>query len=144
MKKQPKITTKRAIIVSKFNAEITSDMKKFAEKRSRELGMKVEYIIEVPGAFEIPFALSKVITEKVDGVAVIGAVVKGDTSHDELIVYSIAEKILELSIAYKKPVTFGVIGPNAGWDKAAKRKREYAERSIESLFEMVSINNRNL
>ena len=137
MKKQPKITTKIAIIVSKFNAEITSDMKKFAEKRSRELGMKVEYIIEVPGAFEIPFALSKVITEKVDGVAVIGAVVKGGTSHDEVIVYSVAEKILELSIIHKKPVTFGIIGPNAGWDKAVKRKKEYAERSIESLFEMV-------
>ncbi len=129
---------KIAIVVSRFNHEITSKMTRKAQQRAKELKVNVVKIVEVPGAFEIPFAVQKLLKDKnVQGVATIGAIIKGDTDHDLVIGHAIAGKLLDLSVEYGKPVSLGILGPNITWQQAEKRIEEYAIRSVESVAEVL-------
>ncbi len=129
---------KLAIVVSDFNHEITSKMRKKAEQRTKELNVRLIKIVEVPGAFEIPLAVRRMIEDKnVQGIVTLGAIVKGDTSHDQVIAQAIAYELLHLSVEYDKPVSLGIIGPNATWNQAIKRANEYALRAVDSAVRML-------
>jgi len=129
---------KIAVVVSKFNHEITDEMSKAAQQRIKKSGGKLIKIIEVPGAFEIPFAVNKLLKNKnIDGIVTLGAVIKGDTDHDQIVAHSVARKLLDLSAKYDKPVALGISGPNITWEQAEKRIKEYAERSVDTVIEML-------
>ena len=129
---------KIAIVVSKFNNEITMKMKKTAVERAKKLKVAVAKIIEVPGAFEIPLAVKKILGDKkINGIVTIGAIIKGDTDHDIVIAHTVAKKLLDLSSEYKKPVSLGILGPNITWEQAEKRIEEYAGRAVDSVVEMM-------
>ncbi len=129
---------KIAIVVSRFNEEITSKMKSIAENRIKELKCQVVKAVEVPGAFEIPLAVKRLLENKnVDAVVTLGAIIKGGTDHDKAIAHSVAKKLLNLSCKYNKPVSLGVIGPNATWEQAEKRMEEYAVRAVDSVVEVL-------
>ena len=129
---------KIVIVVSKFNSEITSKMKSIAQKRAKELNLIVEKIVDVPGAFEIPLAVSKVIADKkIAGIVTLGAVIKGETDHDEVITRSVARKLLDLSTKFKKPVSLGILGPNITWELADRKKEEYATRAVETIVKVL-------
>lgn len=123
-----------AIISSEFNREITAKMLKHAKKHSKRLGLELVAQASVPGAFDMPLAVKKMLErEDIDGVAVIGAVIKGGTKHDELIAYSLANAVIRLSLEYGKPVGFGVMGPGITWKQAEERIEQYAKQSIEAV-----------
>ena len=129
---------KIAIVVSKFNHEITDKMRAAAQQRIKKSGAKLIKIIEVPGAFEIPFAVNKLLKDKnVDGIVTLGTVIKGDTDHDQIVAHSVARKLLDLSAKYDKPVALGISGPNITWEQARKRTKEYANRSVDTVIEML-------
>jgi len=137
--KQNKMAKEKiAIVVSKFNHEITSKMKESAVRHAKKLGFEVAKIIEVPGSFEIPFAVEKLLRLKnIEGVATIGTIIKGDTNHDEVVAHSVARKLLDLSSAYSKPVSLGISGPNITWEQSKKRINEYSVRAVETVAEML-------
>ena len=129
---------KLAIVVSKFNHEITGRMSKTAQERAKELGAKIIKIIEVPGAFEIPLAVKRLLKDKnIDGVITLGAIIKGGTDHDEVVAHSVAGKLLDLSIQYEKPVSLGILGPNITWEQSEKRAKEYAKRAVDAVVGML-------
>jgi 6,7-dimethyl-8-ribityllumazine synthase len=129
--------TSIAIVRSEFNSEITSKMLKIARVHAKRLGLKVVAEITVPGAFDMPLAISKMLKRKdVDGVAAIGAVIKGQTKHDELISYQLANAIVGLSLKYEKPVGLGVMGPGITWKQAQARINQYAKQSVEAVQRM--------
>lgn len=129
---------KIAIVVSQFNCEITSKMEEKALQHAKKLGAEVVKIVKVPGAFEIPFAVKKLLEEKnIDGVVTIGAIIKGGTNHDQVIAHAVAKKLLDLSIEYGKPVSLGISGPNMTWKKAEERIEEYATRAVDSVVKMM-------
>ncbi len=126
------------IIVSEFNYDITYLMLQKALDQAKFLGAKVAYVIRVPGAFEIPLAVKELLEkDDVDAVVTLGAVIKGETKHDELVATHAARKILDLSIQYGKPVTLGIIGPGASRMQALERIEEYARRAVEAAIKMV-------
>ena len=126
---QPEI--KLGIVVSEFNSQLTEKMLKQALKRSAELNVLVTYVCKVPGAFDMPLIIQTLLEkEDVDAVATLGAVVQGDTRHDEVIAHTLAEKITDLSLRYKKPVSLGVAGPGMTWEQAEARIDDYASRSV--------------
>jgi|TARA_B100001964_G_scaffold225533_1_gene273471 6,7-dimethyl-8-ribityllumazine synthase len=142
--------TKIAIVISDFNEKITSKMEKNAEKVAKSLGAKVVKKIHVPGTFEIPFAVknlledkkistSVALREKIDAVVTLGAVIQGDTQHDVVIVNTIAQKLLELSLHYNKPIGFGIIGPRVTWQQADARAIEYSKRAVKAALHMAKI-----
>jgi len=129
---------KIAIVVSKFNKEITMKMKKRAIERTKGLMVDIVKIVEVPGSFEIPLAVQRLLQNKnIDGVVTIGAIIKGGTGHDEVIAHAIAKKLLDLSIQYNKPVSLGISGPNMTWKKAEDRIDEYATRAVDAVVMML-------
>ncbi|MCE4615231.1 MAG: 6,7-dimethyl-8-ribityllumazine synthase [Desulfurococcales archaeon] len=126
------------IVVSEFNYDITRIMLEKALSHASFLGAVVEVVYKVPGAYDTPFAVKQVLEkENIDGVAVIGAVIEGETEHDEVVAHQAARKLLDLGLDYNKPVTLGIIGPGASRMQAVERAEEYSARAVESLVKMV-------
>ncbi len=126
-----------AIVRSEFNGKITSRMLKLARAHAKKLGLRIAAEVTVPGAFDMPVVIKKMLERKdVDGVAAIGAVIKGETKHDEVIAHQLARSIAELSVKYGKPVGLGVIGPGVTWNQAKKRASQYAEQSVEAVLKL--------
>jgi 6,7-dimethyl-8-ribityllumazine synthase len=125
------------IVVSEFNYDITRIMLEKAISHAKFLGAEVTVVFKVPGSFDAPLAVSQIIKKDfVDAVAVIGAVIQGETKHDEVVGHQAARKILDLSIEYGKPVTLGIIGPGATRMQALERAEEYARRAVEAAVKM--------
>ena len=129
---------KLGMVVSKFNYEITGEMGKKAQERAREVGARIIKVIEVPGSFEIPFAVKELLDDKnIDGVVTIGTIIKGGTDHDAVVAHSVARKLLDLSVEYGKPVSLGISGPNITWQQSEKRIDEYAIRAVDAVIAML-------
>jgi 6,7-dimethyl-8-ribityllumazine synthase len=130
---------KLGIVVSEFNTDITQEMLRHALKRCEEINVQVTYICRVPGAFDMPLFIAALLgREDVDAVVTLGAIVKGETKHDEVIAHALAQTIVGLSLKYGKPVTLGVSGPSMSWDQGAARAEEYARRGVDAAVKMVS------
>ncbi len=131
---------KLGIVMSTFNEGITSRMKKAALKKAKGLKIDVVCVVEVPGAFDIPFACKLLLEKKkVDAIATLGAIIKGDTKHDEVIAQSAANALTHLSLEYKKPISLGIIGPDATEEQANKRAEEYAQRAVEAALTLSNL-----
>jgi len=124
-----------AIIVSEFNNEITSRMHQVALEKAKELKLNIKYQCKVPGIFDMPLIIDILLQKKdVDAVVTLGAVIKGQTKHDEVIANSTANRISELSIKYQKPVSLGISGPGMAERQAYARIRPVAERAVEAVL----------
>ncbi len=96
------------IVVSSYNESITNGLKKSAISHLSNHKNFQKYIVEAPGAFEIPSIVEKYI-KKYDGVIALGCIIKGETNNFELISQSVTHALMQLSIKHKKPVGNGVI-----------------------------------
>jgi len=116
-----------------------------ALKHAAKLNAKLTYVCKVPGAYDMPLMI-QILLEKddVDAVVTLGAIVKGETGHDQVIANALASKASELSLRYRKPVTLGVSGPSMTSEQAAERAEEYANRSVESAVKMVRLSQETL
>src|SRR3989338_9499541 len=103
---------KIAIIISDYNRNVTQKMLEFALNTAKKLNLSVSQVVHVPGAFEIPIAMQKVLKSgNVDGVVTLGVVLQGDTDHDIVVSHYSAAQSLKLSLKYNIPLGYGVMGP---------------------------------
>jgi len=129
-----------AMVVSDFNAEITQAMEEKALETIGALDAQLVQTIKVAGTFDMPLAAKKLLMDKsVDAVVVLGAVVKGETGHDEVIVKNTARALGDLSLEFRKPVGFGIIGHGASFEAARERAKEYAERAVKAAVGLVKV-----
>jgi len=126
------------IVVSEFNYDITRLMLEKALSHAKFLGAEVTVVFKVPGTYDLPYGVNSVISlEHVDAVVALGAVIEGETEHDEVVAHQAARKLLDLGIEHGKPVTLGVIGPGASRMQALERAEEYARRAVEAAVKLV-------
>jgi len=129
-----------AIVVAQFNSEITQKMLEQALKRSKELGATVTYICKVPGSFDMPIIIQDLLEkEDVDAIATLGAILQGETAHDQIIAATLSNQISALSTKLRKPVTLGVSGPRENIHQAQSRAEKYATRSVEAAVKLVKL-----
>ena len=101
-----------AIVVSRFNEEITSGLLSGARLALLEAAVNEEdvTVIHVPGAFEIPVAaLRAAQAGRFDAVICLGCLIKGDTMHFEYIAEAASQGIMNVSVSTGVPVAFGVL-----------------------------------
>ena len=103
---------KIGLVAAEFNYEVTSLMIERAKAEAEFLGVKITREIKVPGAFEVPMAVKKLIErDDIDAVITLGAVITGETKHDEVVVAQASRKIMDMGLEYGKPVGYGITGP---------------------------------
>lgn len=124
------------IVASEFNYDITHLMVELAKEHARFLGADVIKIIKVPGVFDIPLAVKKLMQmADIDCAVVLGAVIEGQTEHDEIVAQHASRKIADLALDYGKPIGLGISGPGMSRLEAHKRV-EYAKRAVEAAVKM--------
>ncbi|MBO5995770.1 MAG: 6,7-dimethyl-8-ribityllumazine synthase [Acetobacter sp.] len=101
-----------ALLVSRFNEEITKGLKEGALGwlDAHKISVSERDIFMAPGAFELPL-LAKTLAEsdRYEGVICLGCVVKGDTAHFEFISLSTSIGIMQASLTTDIPITFGIL-----------------------------------
>ena len=127
-----------AIVVSEFNSEITFKMLQSARDHTANVSAEISYILYVPGTFDMPLAVEQLLKKKnVDAVVTLGAVIKGDTRHDDIVAENAARLIADLSLKYGKPVTLGVAGPGMTIEQARGRAKFVPVRAVNAALNMV-------
>lgn len=125
------------IVRAKYNEKITDKMLKEARSHAKKLGIRVAAEATVPGTFDMPIMIQAMLERNdIDGVATIGAVIKGETDHDKLIANHVANAITRLSLRYKKPIGLGIIGPGVTEELAKARIVQYARQSVEAVLKV--------
>jgi 6,7-dimethyl-8-ribityllumazine synthase len=128
---------KIALVVSDFNCEVTGLMLERARGHAALLGVEVSHVVHVPGVFDMGVVIKRLLARKdVDGVVMLGAVIKGDTEHDEVIMTAAARAAAELAVQFDKPVALGVSGP--GMDRMQALDRiDNAKNAVESVVRLI-------
>lgn len=101
-----------AVVVSRFNEEITSGLLAGAREALAEAGVRDDdvTVVHVPGAYEIPLTAMRLAESGTfDAVVTLGCLIKGDTMHFEYIAEATAHGIMDVSLATAVPVAFGVL-----------------------------------
>ena len=98
---------KIGIVVARFNAFVTQQLLTGAQESLVQHGVNETW---VPGAFEIPLTVQKMITTKrYDGVIALGAVIRGATAHFDYVCSGVTTGIATVSLATDTPIMFGVL-----------------------------------
>jgi 6,7-dimethyl-8-ribityllumazine synthase len=102
------------IVASRFNEEIAAPLLERARAAARERGLEPT-IVSVPGALEIPLVLQSLALERhgfgrrYDALVALGAVVRGETYHFEIVANESARGILDVQLETGIPVANGVL-----------------------------------
>lgn len=111
-----------AIIVSEFNSDITFQMLNKAKDQAQKIKADIRYICFAPGSFDMPLLIEELLKKNdVDAAVTLGAVIKGETSHDDIVAENAARLIADLSLKYGKPIGLGITGPHMTLEQAKDR-----------------------
>jgi 6,7-dimethyl-8-ribityllumazine synthase len=123
-------------VVAEFNYDITMMMLERAKEHAQFLGAEIKNIVKVPGVFDMGLAIKKLLEKNdVDGVVALGAVIEGETEHDEIVIQHASRKIADLSVEYGKPVGLGISGPGMTRLQAQERI-ERAKSAVEAVVKL--------
>ena len=108
-----------------------------ALETAKKLNLDIIYTSHVPGIFDMPLIIDKLLQRNdIDAVVTLGAVIKGQTKHDEVIANSTARNIAKLSIKHQKPVSFGISGPGMQVRQAYARIRPVSENAVNAVVKV--------
>ena len=104
-----------AIVVARFNESITSRLLEGAVQTLVAHGVSEERIdvAWTPGAFEIPTVANRLAASgRYVAVICLGAVIRGETTHDQHINRAVSAALCEICVHYGLPVLFGILTCN--------------------------------
>lgn len=124
---------KLGLAVSEFSWEIVGPMRDFAKRHAEFLGAEITAEVLVPGVLEIPLAAKRLAGRPdIDAVVTLGAVIEGETQHDEVVMQHAVRKLIDLELESGKPIGLGIPGPGVSRVQALERVNEYARRAVEA------------
>jgi 6,7-dimethyl-8-ribityllumazine synthase len=124
-----------AIAVSRFNEPITRRLLEAAVSTLRDAGIDAAAldVAWVPGSFELPLAADRLAASgRYDAVICLGAIIKGETTHDRHIATAVAVGIEQSARQRGIPITFGVLTCDTPEQAAARAGGEQGNKGIEA------------
>ena len=127
-------------MISRFNEFISLKLLEGCFDELKKLGVEDKNIevVWVPGAFEIPQGLVKLVSKKYDALIALGVLIRGDTPHFDFLASEVTKGIAHLSLNYKIPIIYGIITADTieqaierAGAKEGNKGREAARAAIE-------------
>jgi|TARA_Y100000310_G_scaffold345823_1_gene470537 6,7-dimethyl-8-ribityllumazine synthase len=125
-----------AILTAEYNKDLTKHMKEVAQAELSSLNAEVTQVAFVPGVLDMPL-IAKKLLQKVDGLIVLGIVIKGDSDHDQVVANHSISKLKDIEIMTEKPIGFGIIGPGINLEKARERVESYAKHAAQTVVRQI-------
>ena len=108
-----------------------------AQTHAKKVDAEVRYVCYVPGSFDMPLILEQLLKKKdVDAAVTLGAVIKGETGHDNIVAENAARLIADLSMKHGKPVALGITGPDMTFEQAVARAKNVPPRAVNAAVKM--------
>ena len=100
------------VVRARWNGSIVERLADGVERGLKALGVVADDVVEVsvPGSFEIPFGARALATSgRVDAVICIGAVIRGETTHYDIVAGECARGVQDVQLSTGVPIAFGVL-----------------------------------
>lgn len=98
------------IISTRWNTLVVDDLTEGARRGLASYGVEAVEHHTVPGAFELPFAAKQLaLSGNVDAIVVVGAVIRGETTHYELVAGECGRGVMNVQLETGVPIGMGVL-----------------------------------
>lgn len=125
------------LVVADFYEELAESMEEQARGLVDPLDADIVETVHIRGVYDSPLAADRLARrDDIDAVSVLGAVLTGDTDHDQVVAHTAAGKLSEVSLKRDTPVTFGILGPEMSAAEARERI-EYGADAVPIAVETV-------
>jgi len=125
------------IVASRFNEEICGKLLAGARAEAQKLRAECS-VVEVPGALEIPLALQWMAQSgRYDALVAIGAVIRGDTYHFEVVANESARGVMDVMLEFGVPVANGILTTDT--EKQAEARLAKGAEAVRVAIEMVRL-----
>ena len=137
-----------AIVVSRFNQDITMALKDGALDELKQIGISSDRvkIYEVPGAVEIPLIAQQLAKkQQVKAIIALGAVIRGETDHYHYVCEQVSQGCQRVSLDYDLPVIFGLLTTNTeeqAWDRIGGKEGHKGREAVTCAMEMIGLMNK--
>jgi 6,7-dimethyl-8-ribityllumazine synthase len=132
-----------AIAVGRFYEELAERLEQGARSAFAEAGDPKVEVFDVTGAFELPLAASYMARSgRFDGVACLGAVIRGETDHYDYVCSEVARGIMRVQLDTGMPCAFGVLTCETmeqALARAGGDKRDQGRRAAEAVMRMAAL-----
>ena len=125
------------IVASRFNEELTARLLEGAQAEARKRGAQCS-VVSVPGALEIPIALQWLAqTGRFDALVAVGAVIRGETYHFEVVANESARGITDVALECGLPIANGILTTND--EKQAQARLDKGAEAVRVAIEMAQL-----
>jgi 6,7-dimethyl-8-ribityllumazine synthase len=97
------------VVTALFNRSITERLKEGALEYLSEADADEVFVVDAPGAFELPLIAAALTRAGVDAVVCLGAVIEGDTDHYDHVAHRASEGLMRVQIDTGIPIAFGIL-----------------------------------
>lgn len=103
-------TLRIGVISTRWNTAVVDALAQGAHRGLERFGVTMIDEVTVPGAFELPYAARALaISGRIDGIVVVGAVIRGETTHYELVAGECGRGIMDVQLETAIPIGMGVL-----------------------------------
>ena len=130
--------TNIAIVCGSYHKTEIERMLNLARDQAEKENLTIVEVIWVPGAMEVPLALSRVMNNpEIHGAACLGIIEKGSTQHGLAMGQAVLSSIIDLQLESGKPIGLGIIGPGAEPEHIEPRLEPHARAAISAISSML-------
>ena len=130
------------VLEARYYEPINDDLIAGVDRALKEGGATYE-VVSVPGSYELPAALEMAhATGRFDGYVVLGCVIRGATSHYDLICEAISHKFQDQATAHKLALGFGVLtceNYEQAEERADKDRKDYGGHAAKAALRMIAL-----
>ena len=133
------------IVMSEFNLHVGEALINACHQELLKLGVKDNHIVlvKVPGALESPLALKKMAQSKIfDALIAIGAVIRGETFHFEVVANHSAKSIMDIQLELSMPIVNAILtteNDEQAMERASVKGKEAAQVAIQMIHLLKSV-----
>lgn len=133
------------IVMSEFNSHVGEALLKACHHELLKLGVKDDCIVlaKVPGALESPLALKKMAqSKKFDALIALGAVIRGETFHFEVVANHSAKSIMDVQLEFSIPIVNAILtteNDEQAMERTSVKGAEAAQVAIQMIHLLKSV-----
>ena len=133
------------IVMSEFNSHVGEALLKACHHELLKLGVKDDRIVlaKVPGALESPLALKKMAqSKKFDALIALGAVIRGETFHFEVVANHSAKSIMDVQLEFSMPIVNAILtteNDEQAMERTSVKGKEAAQVALQMIHLLKSV-----